>query len=126
MQRAIETARSIEHLHTSLAHLSDKFDNGFERMGGAMERMTAMVERHDRALEALANRDDRNRAIVRWVASIAATVVAALVLIVFGVRLEALAQLNAELADSEWTRPDVSYSFGCDPGFHGGPPRVTP
>lgn len=83
MSRAIETAVAIQGLKVTVENLVEKVDGGFSRNDIAMAKVTALLDVHDRHLTDLQRREERNRAIVKWVSGVAATVVAALVLLFF-------------------------------------------
>ncbi len=83
MSRAIETAVAIQGLKVTVENLVEKVDGGFSRNDIAMAKVTSLLDVHDRHLADLQRREARNRAIVKWVSGVAATVVAALVLLFF-------------------------------------------
>lgn len=79
------TASSLgDRIESIKLDLYDRMDSGFERqekaffqMGETLEKIESAFTSHDKMLQRLTDREERNRRIVKWVFSIVGTFVAA-------------------------------------------------
>lgn len=88
-----ETASQIAASTVQIAAITERVSEGFERMGDQLDRITqhldhigVTLQTHGQQLTDLSGTRDRQRAVGKWVASVACVVVAALVLFGLGLK----------------------------------------
>lgn len=88
-----DTIAAVAKLETTTANLGDRMDAGFASMekqffavGETLEKLNATLTTFGGRLQSLEESRDRSRKLVKWLGGVAATVVAAIVLIVLGLK----------------------------------------
>lgn len=84
---------AIARLEAGHSHLGDRLDQGFERMdrqfesvNGTLGKLTDHLTTQDKTLQSLSESRDRQKKLLKWAGSVIATVVAALLLLLVGLK----------------------------------------
>lgn len=93
MERALATATAIAELRAAsesnqeqTAAIAEKVDAGFAALTASLKEIGNTLSQHGLSLQSLTESRTRTRSWVKWVGSIAATVIAALALVWLKVR----------------------------------------
>lgn len=93
MARALDTTDRLARLETSLEHVSQRLDEGFDAMakqffdvGQTLDKINSYISTQDKTLTSLVESRERTRRLMRWAGGVVTAVLSAAVLVLLGLK----------------------------------------